>query len=400
MVLLSGRRTNKNMRNPKSKISLSLHFSRQTALFAIIMLIIGTALGTPIARANTYQDQINQLQADNANKQQQSSTLQVEADGLQATIDGLQVQITGLQNQINTNTAKSVDLQNQIVAAQAELDQQKRVLGENIKQMYLEGDISTIEMLATSKDLSDYFDKQQYRNTVKNKIKDTLDKVTALKSQLKVQQSQLNELIAQQTVLQGQLSSQKGEQDRLLGLNQDQRSALDAQMKSNYSHISDLRRQQAAAIAALAGNNGTSAVGSPIVYRSLVNGGRCGGGYAYCNYGLDESVYDPWGLYYARECVHYVAWAATQRGARIPNLSGRGNAYQWSGSLAGVASIDNNPNGAMLVYLPVAPLGHVAMVEKVYGDGWIHVSQYNWMWPGNYSEMDLKVTGNLEFFHF
>lgn len=255
-------------------------------------------------------------------------------------------------------------------------------------------------MLATSKDLSDYFDKQQYRNTVKNKITDTLNKVTALKSQLKEQQTQLNDLIAQQTVLQGQLSSQKGEQNRLLGLNQDQRSALDSEIKSNYSRISDLRRQQAAAIAALAGNNGTSAVGSPIVYRNLVNGGRCGGGYPYCDYGLDETVYDPWGLYYARECVHYVAWAATQRGATIPNLSGRGNAYQWSGSLAGVASVDNNPNGALIVYLPVATLGHVAIVEQVYGDGWIHVSQYNWMWPGNYSEMDVKVTSNLEFFHF
>lgn len=384
----------------KVSIRKKLNLSRPTALFATIMLIVGSVAGVPIVRATSLQDQINQLNNDNAQKQQQVQVLKVEANGLEATVNALQIQIDGLQAQINDNQAKSVDLENQIVAAQAELDQQKKILGENIKAMYLEGDISTIEMLATSNNLSDYFDKQQYRNVVKTKIKNTLDKVTALKVQLKDQQEKLKDLINQQFTLKAQVEAQKGEQDRLLNLNQDQRSSLDSQMKTNYANISELRRQQAAAIAALAGNNGTSAVGSPIVYKNLVGGQQCGGGYPYCDYGLDQFVSDPWGLYYARECVHYVAWAAEQRGATIPNLSGRGNAYQWAGSLSGVATIDNNPVGATVVYLPVAPLGHVAIVEHDNGDGWVHISQYNWMWPGDYSEMDLKVTSNLLFFHF
>jgi len=133
------------------------------------------------------------------------------------------------------------------------LTNKRESLAKTFKQMYLEGDISTIEMLATSKDLSDYFDKQQYRDTVKNKIKATLDTVTALKAQLKDQQTELNELIVQQTNLQNQLFAQKGEQDRLLGLNQDQRSAVDSQMKANFSKIADLRRQQVIANAQLGG---------------------------------------------------------------------------------------------------------------------------------------------------
>lgn len=384
----------------KFGIKKKLFVQRSTAFFVIVMIVVGSVAGVPIVRATTLQEQINQLNNDNAQKQKQVQLLKVEADGLEATISALQVQIDGLQAQINENQAKSTDLENQIIAAQAELDQQKKILGENIKQMYLEGDISTIEMLATSKDLSDYFDRQQYRDVVKNKIKNTLDKVTALKAQLKDQQEKLKDLINQQFTLKAQVEAQKGEQDRLLNLNEGQRSSLNAQMKANYANISELRRQQAAAIAALAGNNGSSAVGSPIVYRNLSGGQRCGGGYPYCDYGLDQLVYDPWGLYYARECVHYAAWAATQRGATIPNLSGRGNAYQWAGALSGVATIDNNPVGATVVYLPVAPLGHVAIVESYDGGDWVHVSQYNWYWPGNYSEMDLKVTSNLLFFHF
>lgn len=399
MVLLKHRKQNKHMRIQKLKTKL--HFTRQTMLFASIMLILGSAVGVPIARADTIQDQINALQNQNSATQNQVSSLQVQADGLQATINSLQVQIDGLQAQIDTNTAKSNDLQNQIAAAQAQLDQQKKVLGENIKAMYLEGDISTIEMLATSKDLSDYFDKEQYRSTVKDKIKNTLDTVTALKSQLKDQQTQLTALIAQQTTLQNQVSAQKSEQSSLLSLNQDQQSTLDSQLKANYAKLSDLRRQQAAALLAATGTGGSSQTGSSVVFKNLTGGVQCGGGYPseYCGVPLDTFVWDPWGLYSARECVHYVAWAATQRGAHIPNLSGRGNANQWASSLSGVATVDHNPTGAMIAYLPIGGLGHVVMIDQDYGNGWLHVSQYNWQ-PGMYSEMDLKVTSNLLFFHF
>lgn len=387
------------MANLKQKIRENI--TKQTLLFAGVMMLVGSMAGVPIVRATDYQAQINALQAQNNTTQGQLDQLQVEADGLQATIDGLQTQINGLQGQIDENNAKSADLENQIAAAQAELDHQKKILGENIKAMYLEGDISTIEMLATSKDLSDYFDKEQYRNTVKDKIKDTLDKVTTLKAQLKDQQDQLKALIDQQTTLQSQLASQRAEQARLLGLNQSQQNALDAQMKSNYAKISDLRRQQAAALAAITGSNGTSQTWSSISFKNLTGGVRCGGGYpsAWCNVPLDTIVWDPWGLYYARECVHYVAWATTQRGINLPNFGGRGSAYEWAGTLSHLATIDNNPNGATLVYMPIGSLGHVAMVEYDAGGGYIHVSQYNWQ-PGMYSEMDLKVTSNLLFFHF
>jgi len=399
VLLLNYRKNNKNMR--KTSLKSSFRISKQTAVFASVMLLVGTAFGVPIVRADSFQDQINQLQDQNNNTQAQKDTLQVQADGLQATIDALQVQISGLQAQIDSNNVKSADLQTKIDAAQAELDQQKKILGENIKAMYLEGDISTIEMLATSKDLGDYFDKEQYRNTVKDKIKTTLDTVTTLKSQLKAQQDELKALIVQQTTLQSQLASQKAQQDSLLSLNQDQQSTLNSQLKANYAKISDLRRQQAAAILAISGPGGTSQTGSSIVYKNLTGGVRCGGGYPsdWCNVPLDAFVWDPWGLYSARECVHYVAWAATQRGATIPNLSGRGNANQWASSLAGVATIDHNPDGAMIAYLPIGGLGHVVMIDSNYGNGWLHVSQYNWQ-PGMYSEMDLKVTPNLLFFHF
>ena len=374
----------------KSKIDLTLSFTRQTALFASIMLVLGTAVSVPIVRADTFQQQITQLQSDNTAKQEQVSALEVQADGFQAAIDALQVQINGLQSQIVTNKVKSADLQNQIEAAQAELDKQKKVLGENIKAMYLEGDISTIEMLATSKDLSDYFDKQQYRNTVKTKIKDTLDKVTALKGQLKDQQSQLNDLISQQTNLQAQLGAQKGEQDRLLNLNQSQRSDLDGQLKANFAKIADLRHQQAIANAQLGG-------------ASIIAGDPGHGGYpAVWNNANQDSLIDNWGMY-NRECVSYTAWKVYESTGHMPYWGGTGNANQWPGDArsAGIITSSTPKVGTVAIW-NVGYYGHAMWVEAVNSDGSIWVSQYNYDYNGHYSEMKVSsaMAAGLTYIYF
>ena len=371
-------------------IITKLHLSRQTALFAAIMLVVGSSAGIPIARADSIQDQINRLQSENSQKQQQVQVLQVEADGLQATIAALQTQINGLQEQIDINRAKSVELQNQINAAQAELDQQKKILGENIKAMYLEGDISTIEMLATSKDLSDYFDKQQYRNSVKDKIKDTLDKVTLLKAQLKDQQTQLNALIEQQTNLQNQLAAQKGEQDRLLNLNQEQRSALDSQLKSNYSKIAELRRQQAIANAQLGG-------------ASIIPGDPGHGGYpARWDNAPQDSLIDSWGMY-NRECVSYTAWKVHEYTGRMPYWGGIGNANQWPGNARnwGIPT-SSTPRVNSVAIWNVGYYGHAMWVEAVNADGSIWVSQYNYDYTGHYSEMRVSpsMAAGLTYIYF
>jgi surface antigen len=368
------------MRTQKSKTSLTQHFSRQTALFASIMLVLGTAVSVPIVRAETLQQQINNLNNENAQKNQQVTALQVQADGYQAAIGVLQVQINGLQALIDANTVKSVDLQNQIVAAQAQLDKQKRILGENIKAMYLEGDITTIEMLATSKDLSDYFDKQQYRETVKTKIKATLDTVTALKSQLKEQQSQLNDLITQQTNLHGQLGAQKGEQDRLLGLNESQRTDLDGQLKSNFVKIAELRRQQAIANAQLGG-------------ASVIAGDPGHGGYpAIWNNAAQDSLLDNWGMY-NRECVSYTAWKVYETYGHMPYWGGIGNANQWPGNAIAVGiPTSSTPRVGSVAVWNVGYYGHVMWVEAVNSDGSLWVSQYNYDNNGLYSEMRVSAS--------
>jgi len=382
---------NKNMSDKKAKLPT---ISKQTLTFAMIMVVVGTASGVPIAKAATLQQQIDALSAENAQKQKQNQVLKVEAADLQETINGLQVQINAMQAQIDSNTAKSQDLEKQIVEAQAELEKQRKLLGDSIKAMYLEGDISTIEMLATSKDLSDYFDKQQYRDVVKTKIKTTLEKVTALKAQLKEQQEELARLIEEQKTLQSQLQAQRSEQNRLLNLNESQRSALNSEIKANFSRISDLKRQQ------ILENSKFFANGVPA-------GSSRGGGYPeiWASRPLDAML-DSWGMY-SRECVSYGAWRVYSSGRNMPGWGwqGRGNANMWDDNARNMGiPVDRNPQAGDIAVSNAGTYGHVMYVEAVADDGAIYVSDYNLAWDGLYREYWISASSvdarNLSFIHF
>jgi peptidoglycan hydrolase CwlO-like protein len=140
------------MNKQKSKNKSIYSFARNSLLLVISVALLFGAISGPIVRADQFDEQIKQLNQDSSTKRAVKSQLGVEAASLSDTIGKLQAQINTLENQIQQNQNKRDDLQRQIEAAEAELTKQKNVLGEVIRQMYIDGDISTLEMLASSKD--------------------------------------------------------------------------------------------------------------------------------------------------------------------------------------------------------------------------------------------------------
>lgn len=367
------------------KTKLQHYRVRFMALTAIAVFAIGGVV-VPMVRADQFDEQIKQIQSDSSNKQAAVDQLQAQAESYQDAINKLQQQIVAIQAQIKANEAKRDDLQNQINVAEAELAKQKKLLGENIKTMYVEGEISTLEMLASSKDLSEFLDKQQYRTAVQDKIKTTLDKINALKVQLKDQKLQVEQLLANQQDMNNQLGANQAEQNRLLTMNVDQQNSYNAQIKNNSAQIAALRAQQAAANRKL---GGSAEAGDP---------GH--GGYPnYLYAAAQDSLVDPWGMY-NRECVSYAAWKVYQTYGHMPYWGGHGNANQWPAS----AQADGIPTGstprAQSVAISMAGYyGHAMWVEQVYSNGYIRVSQMNYDLAGHYSEMTINGAG-LTYIYF
>ncbi len=182
----------------KMKTLKGLHLTKlpaKTALVGLLVFVLVIGLAAPFARADRFDNEISQLEQQNEHSHDEVNALEIRANSLEDAINKLQKRINQLQEQITLNQAKSTQLKEDIRQAEAELERQKNTLGQSIKAMYLEGDISTLEMLATSNDLSDFVDKQQYREVVKDKIKAQVDAVTALRLKLKSQREKVEALI-------------------------------------------------------------------------------------------------------------------------------------------------------------------------------------------------------------
>ena len=370
---------------PKQKIIIGT-FSRLRAL-ALLVAVAGIVGGGVVVHADSFDEQINALNDQNHNTRSLISGLQTEAVSYQDAINKLQAQIDALRAALAANEAKQADVQRQIIEAQAKIDQQKAYLSESVKVMYIDGQLSSIEQLASSRNLSDYIDKEEYRTSVQNKIDEMIKEIAALQLELQKQKQELDVLVASQKQQNDQLAAAQSQQQQLLAYNEGQQSAYNQQISANNGKIAELRRQQLAANARFLGAAGS--------------GSTCGGGYPakWCNIPQD-SVIDDWGMY-NRECVSYTAFRVAASGRYMPYWGGIGNANQWDDNArrAGIP-VDTNPRVGDVAVSNAGFYGHVMYVEGVNGDGTINISQYNASLNGTYSVRYNLPIGALVFIHF
>jgi surface antigen len=354
-------------------LSISLRLKRLPILAMLGVVLAGVASPVIIVRADSFQDQINALNAQKAVTQGQLDALQLQASSYQDAIDKLQAQINGLQAAINANTAKQHALEAQIAAAEAKLEEQRAGLSQDLKAMYVGGQMSAVEMLATSKSLSDYVNAETYSSAVQNKIQATLDEIKALQARLKDQKAQVEELLAEQQQQKSQLDAAQAQQQRLLAMNEGQQATYNQQIRDANSQIADLRRQQLLANQSLGGQ--------------VVAGDPNHGGYpSYLANAAQDSLVDPWGML-NRECVSYTAWKVYETYGSMPYWGGRGNAKQWpdDARAAGIPT-GSTPRVGSVAIMTTGFYGHAMWVEAVNGN-MVYVSQYNYDLAGHYSEM-------------
>lgn len=378
------------MPNKKQSSKLFYRVRATLALLALSVMISGAV----IVHADYYDAKINALREQNSAAQGVLNGLQNQAGSYQETINQLQAQIEAVQAQIVANEAQQAALQQQIIDAQDKITQQKKYLGQNIQAMYVDGQLSTIEELATSKNLSDYVDKEEYRISVQNKMNATIKEIAALQVQLQKQKLELDTLVASQKQQNNQLSGAQAQQQQLLSYNAGQQSAYNSQIAANQSQIGELRRAQIAANSRFTGGPAGS-------------GPACGGGYpgVWCERAQD-SVIDSWGMY-NRECVSYTAfkvhqdYLAGRNSHDMPYWGGVGNANQWGDNAraAGIP-VDTTPTPGAIAVSTRGYYGHVMYVESVNGDGTFNLSQYNASLDGRYSTRSNVSPGSLVFIHF
>lgn len=396
--------TQKQMKTRNVKPFLPRHTSslkRAAVVLFALVLAVGAIVPTwrDIVLADQYDAQINALKAQNEQNKSVVDSLKAQASSYADAVAKLQAQINGLEASIAANQALQADLQRQITEAQAEIERQRGILASDLKAMYVDGTPSSIEILATSKNLSEFVDKQEYRSRVQNKLQDTLKKIAELQKQLQMQKAKVEMLIKDMQAQRAELDSNRAAQQSLLNYNQSQQDAYNVQIKQNNAKVAQLRAEQAAANRRLSSSGGST----------IIAGDPGHGGYpsVYAN-APQDSLVDRWGMY-NRECVSYTAWKVYQTYGYMPYWGGIGNAYEWPRNARNANIPTSSTPKALSVAIGTNPsyfgsLGHAMWVESVNDDGSIWVSQYNWYnggW-GNYSEMKLNasIASSLTYIYF
>jgi surface antigen len=335
------------------KRSLTLLSEAKFLLIAVLACFIASSPAVA-----SLDSQINQLEQQQAQQQAQVSATKGQVNTLQGQLNALNAQLGSLQGQISQTQGKIAATQGLIAQKEAELAVEKAQLDELIRVSYENASEPTFEMILDSNSLSDFFNEQEYADSISSKIQAASAAVVAAKGALEQQNTQLN---AQKADLQGQeslVAQAQANQSELVAETQGQEANYQSILNGTTSQLNGLYSERAALDAA----NGST----------VVTGGTGGYPAKWAN-AAPDSLVDDW-FYYNRECVSYVAYRRALIGRPT---SGYGNAGSW---MSHVNSSSPAPGDVAVWSYNAVPggFGHVAYVESVNGDGSITVAEYNW----------------------
>lgn len=382
------------MKQRSTTPSVSKSFLAQSTLIAMSVLVASAGIfhvGQSVF-ARDYDSEIKAKEQEAQRYKAEANRLGKVANTLQGALNELNQQIGSIQSQINASQKKHDKLVAQIKSNEELIEQNREALGEILSDMYVDDQISPLEMLASSNSIGDYIDKQEQRSSMRQALNEKIKEIKQLQKKLEEDKKSVENVIRDQKAQRAQLDGKRAEQAKLLSDTKNDQGNYSRLASERNAEISRLRAQQAAENLRRMQQAGWSgAIPAP----SPGNGGYPA---VWANAPLDAYI-DNWGLY-TRECVSYVAWKVASTGRYVPHFGGRGHAYQWPST----TSAHGIPNGSTPKVGSAAvqyggPYGHVMYVEAVHGDGTITVSDYNLGVDGLYRYYKRSASG-LTYIYF
>lgn len=398
---------------PKIKTSLKVYLIIIAAALLALSIMPNSLLAQSI---DQLQQQINNLSDEISSSEDRIKDLRKKKDSLKNRLAILEAEARRLQLEINVTEREISDTRAEIALKEAELQRTKELIQENVRVLYKYGNPSTIEILFSSQNFTDFVNRQEYLDRVKLSLNDAARESVRIKEELEEKEEELSLKITELDSQKLQLAARQEEQRRLIAETQGEENRYQAIVAKKRKSLEEAKAQLAQAIAFRQRNVSRGGTGN----YPWSDAGGSKWDFNDC-WGFDDSSWSsyseygpnyPWGMC-LRHCTSYGAWkvhmdyTAGKVSHDMPNWGGRGDAYQWidnaksagipTGSKPKVGAIAVNPNvacdGSGFCY------GHLMYVEKVISRDWIEVSQYNAQALGEYTTAS-EPTDGLTFIYF
>lgn len=382
--------------------------AKKLSIVAVAIVFAATSLFQSVStvKADDFDRRIADIQSQINRYQAEAGRLAGEAASLQRELDSLNAQKNVIQSQINLMQVEYDKLVAEIAANEQKIVETQDALGVTIADLYVSTDVSPLEMLASSKSISEYVDKESYRNSVKDSLTASIQNIRKLKAQLETQKKDVERVLAEQKFARDELAAKEREQAQLVAQTRGQEAAYNGLVRDREGQKLELQKQQQAAIEAAARRAGGSV--------NILPGDPNKGGYpweagcwvdanAWSHGGANGNGGDPLG-YGCRQCVSYTAYKVGAHTGNYPRYWG--NANQWPGSARAAGySTGKTPKVNSVGVISAGAYGHVVWVEAVNGDGTVDISQYNYFnaggagW-GHYSKMRVSAATYDTYIYF
>ena len=359
-----------------------------------------------VTHADDFDDQIAKIEKQIEGLQNEAQKLNKKADSLQKEVDSLNAQKQVIQKRINLKAVERKRLLVRIAENEQKIIDNRNVLGDTIANIYLAGNITPLEMLASSNSIAEYVDKETYQNSIRDSLVLTINAIKRIKVELEQQQVDVERIIAEQKFAKDALIEKENERLALINETRSQQAAYNSLVSDREEQRQQIQEEQQKAIEAA-----LSAAGGLI---SILPGDPNKGGYpwetgcvvddeAWSHGGANGDGTDQLG-YGCRQCVSYTGWKVGQKTGDFPYYWGNANMWSSSAELSGYAS-GSTPKVNSVGIISAGKYGHSVWIEAVNGDGTVDVSQYNYFnagglgW-GHYSEMRVNSSTYDTYIYF
>lgn len=374
---------------------------KKVTLVSAALLLLVSAVnvqGTVPVEALSLDEQINAVQREIDQYRAKSEQLKDEAASIEKELAGLSAQKQTIEGQIALTQLQHDKLQQEIAVTQKKIDGNRSALGTILADIYVDDQISPLEMLASSKNISDFVDKRSHRTAISQNLASTVQQINKLKEALASQQNETERLLGEQKLAKQALADKEVEQQNLLAKTQGDNAAYQTLTADREARKGELQKQQQAAIEAAMRRGGSGFNPSTI-------GDASKGGYpweagctvnanAWSFGGPNGNGTDPLG-YGCRQCVSYTAFKVGQRTGNYPRYWGNANMWPASARASGYQT-GSTPRANSVGVIMSGQYGHTVWVDSVNADGTLTISQYNYFnaggpgW-GHYSKMRVSA---------
>lgn len=221
----------------------NLFRSKTFKVLSIVALGLSlTVVSLPTAQAvsqSELKQRMNSLKEDIRESESKLQHAEDRKETLQSEVDALNANISTLESKIKLTKTEIKKTKKDIAQTERDLERQKELLQENARTLYKNGEPSTIEILFSSSNFSEFINKKEYLDSVRDKINEAAAEISALQDSLKEKQAAQEELH----------SKQKGQQDTLVAQQKEKKNLLEetkGQEKRYQARLADKRAKHEA----------------------------------------------------------------------------------------------------------------------------------------------------------